>query len=98
MNAKTENWIPCKSPVEGDTLRWVEPLFAPPSKARGKPNKMGDQRVTAQLRTMGEFFELEVIEATKISGGGTIKVKAGDEIRRKKSTIIDLGDCYKLNT
>jgi len=95
MPPKNDEWIPCKDPIEGDMIRWVEPLFAPPSKARGKPNKMGDQRVTAQLLATGEFFELEVIEAIKISGGGTIKVKAGDKIRRKKSTIIDLGDCYK---
>jgi hypothetical protein len=94
MSQKSEEWIPCTSPEEGDFLRWVEPLFAPPSKKRGKPNKMGDQRVTAQLLSIGEFYVLDVIEAIKIAGGGTIKVKAGDQIRRKPSSIA-MGDCYK---
>lgn len=75
-------------------IRWVEPLFAPPSKARGKPNKMGDQRVTAHLLSVGEFYVLDVIEAIKISGSGTVKVKEGGQIRRKPSSIA-MGDCYK---
>ena len=94
MSGKTEEWIPCKTPEQGDLLRWEEPLFAPPSKARGKPNKMGDQRVTGTLISVGEFYVFDVTEVIKISGSGTVRVKAGEQIRRKPSSIA-LGKCYK---
>lgn len=94
MPKETENWIKCATPAEGDLLRWDEPLFAPPDKKRGKPNKMGDQRVTAEVLSVGEFYELYVIEAIKTGGSGTVKVKAGDQIRRKSSSIA-MGNPYK---
>lgn len=94
MPPKSEEWVPCKTPEKGDILRWDEPLFAPPTKKRGKPNKMGDQRVTAELLSTGEFYVLDVIEITKTGGNGTLRVKAGDQIRRKPSSIAQ-GNCYK---
>ncbi|MBL8640977.1 MAG: hypothetical protein JNL76_02560 [Alphaproteobacteria bacterium] len=94
MTKESENWVKCPHPVEGDTIRWKEPIWAAPSKPRGKPAKMGDQQITAEVTHAGEFFELLVLNVAKIAGGGTIKVKAGDEIRRKSSTIA-IGDCYK---
>lgn len=94
MPAKTEEWEKCPEPAPEDILRWKEPIFAPPNRARGKPDKVGDQRVTATLISSGEFYELEVIEAIKIGGSGNVRVKAGDIIRRKPSTIA-LGDCYR---
>jgi hypothetical protein len=94
MTAKSEEWIPCTTPEVDDILRWTEPLFAPPTKARGKTQKMGDQRVTAHMMSKGEFYEFEVLEAIKISGSGNIRVKAGDKIRRKPASIA-MGDCYK---
>ncbi len=94
MSKETENWIKCPAPAVGDILRWVEPLFAPPTKKRGKPNKMGDQKVTAELLSIGEFYELHVLDVIKIAGGGTVKVKPDEQIRRK-ATSIAMGDCYK---
>ena len=94
MTKETENWIKCPAPAVGDLLRWDEPLFAPPDKKRGKPTKMGDQRVTAELLADGEFYVLYVIEAIKTGGSGTIKVKSGDEIRRKPTSIA-MGNPYK---
>lgn len=97
MTKESENWVRCQSPVEGDTIRWKEPIWAAPSKPRGKPAKMGDQQITAEVLHADEFFVMHVLNVAKVAGGGTIKVKAGDEIRRKPSTI-ELGDCYKKSS
>ncbi|MFA7276981.1 MAG: hypothetical protein WC043_09290 [Pseudobdellovibrionaceae bacterium] len=97
MSSKDTNWLPCPSPEVGDTLRWNEPIFAPPNRPRGKPDKKGEQRVTAILRATGEVYVLDVIEAQRISGGGEVRVKAGDQIRRKP-TSLTLGACAKATT
>lgn len=94
MTKKTENWIKCPAPAVGDLLRWTEPLFAPPTKKRGKPNKMGDQQVTAEVLSVGDFYEFLVMDVFKVAGGGTVKVKIGEQIRRK-ATSIAMGDPYK---
>lgn len=91
---KTEDWIKYTSPAEGLTVRWNEPLWAPPTKARGKQQKMGEQRVTATILSVGDVLEFHVLDIQKISGGGTTRVQAGDVIRRKPSTL-DLGNCYQ---
>lgn len=94
MPGKSEEWIPCKTPEVGDMLRWDEPLFAPPSKARGKPNKVGDQRVTAELLAVGEVYVLDVHEVTKTGGSGLVRMRTGEQIRRKASSIA-IGNCFK---
>lgn len=89
-------WIPCDKPKLNDVLRWKEPLWAEPSKPRGKRDKIGEQRITAELITRTDFLEFKVISVEKISeGDATIKVAAGDMIKRKKSTI-EMGDCHRL--
>jgi len=94
MNSKSENWVKCPKPTIGDTIRWVEPIWAAPSKPRGKPAKMGDQQITAEVIADDEFLELIVLNVAKFAGGGTIKVKAEDQIRRKHASIA-ISDCYK---
>jgi len=94
MSKETENWVKCPKPEMGDIIRWIEPIWAAPSKPRGKPAKMGDQQITAEVTGDGEFLEMVVINVAKFAGGGTIKVKADDEIRRKHSSI-EKSDCYK---
>jgi len=94
--SKNQEWMPCSKPDVGDTLRWEEPLWAEPNKPRGKPDKIGEQQITAKLIAKGNVLELEVLDIEKISKGeGHLKVKEGDVIRRKKTTL-EQGDCCKL--
>jgi hypothetical protein len=93
--SETQNWQPCARPSIGDTLRWNEPLWAAPNKPRGKRDKVGEQQITATLKSNSEFLEFEVLEVTKLSGDdAAMQVKQGDAIRRKKKTL-DLGECHK---
>jgi hypothetical protein len=92
---ENEKWVPCPKPETGDVIRWDEPLWAEPNKPRGKPDKIGEQRLTARVLFIGDFLELEVLGVEKISAGAAaLKVKLGDRIRRKFSTIA-LGKCHK---
>ncbi len=91
-------WSPCQKPEVGDVLRWNEPLWAAPNKPRGKRDKIGEQQIIAQLITAGEFLNLKVISAEKIStDDAALKVKEGDDIRRKKTSLA-LGECHKKIT
>ncbi len=93
--SETENWAPCLSPEIGDVLKWKEPLWAEPNKPRGKRDQIGEQEIIASLAAMDEVFELKVISIEKISpADAPIKVKEGDSIRRKK-TSLERGDCHK---
>lgn len=100
MKTTAENWIVCESPDEGDILRWREPVWDIPSKPRGKPDKIGEQMVTAKLLLIDEPAEFEVIAVERLSliAGAAdvpVKIKKGDVIRRKQSSINN-GDCEKL--
>lgn len=89
-------WIPCPEPEVGDTLKWNEPLWAAPNKPRGKPDKISEQEITAQLISTQDVLEFKVISVKKISSGDAIsKVQENDNIRRKQSTI-EKGLCHKL--
>lgn len=93
-----QKWTPCTLPKLNDVLRWNEPLWAQPSKPRGKRDKIGEQQVTAELITRTDFLEFKVIAVEKISGGDIpIKVVVGETIKRKKSTI-EMGECHKLDS
>lgn len=93
--SEKEQWAPCLKPAPADVIRWAEPLWAPPNKPRGKPDKIGEQRITARLMTAGDFLELDVLAVEKLSGGdAALKVKPGDKIRRKISTIAQ-GACHR---
>jgi hypothetical protein len=95
------NWKPCKTtPAPGDTIRWKEPVWAAPNKKRGKPDNIGEQRVTAEVVAVGEFLELKVqsVEVLRMEDGmefDPLKMKEGDTIRRKVSTI-ERGECERL--
>lgn len=92
---KKQEWAPCQELNIGDVLRWNEPLWAKPNKPRGKRDKIGEQQITAQLMATGEVLELKVLSLEKISSGDEpLKVKEGDNIRRKKTTI-EQGSCHK---
>lgn len=93
MNNKV--WQPCSDPQVSSIIRWDEPIWAAPNKPRGKPDKIGEQRIEAEILSDGDVFELRVIAAEKLSGPDreTLKVKAGDMIRRKPSTI-ERGNCH----
>ena len=96
-----ENWIPCAIPAVADTLRWREPLWDKPNKARGKPDKIGEQMVTAKLISVThELAELQVVDVRRLSlidgaQDAPAKIKKNDIIRRKVSSI-KIGDCQKL--
>lgn len=96
-----EEWISCTDPVVSDTIRWREPLWAKPTKARGKRDKIGEQMVTAKLTGAGDgLAELQVIEVRRISliegaADEPSPIRKNDIIRRKASSIMS-GDCEKL--
>ena len=93
---QAQNWIPCTEPKIGDILKWNEPLWAAPNKPRGKPDKIGEQEITAKLITMQDIWEFKVISVKKISSGDAeLKVQENDNICRKKSSI-EKGSCHKL--
>ncbi|MDG1286358.1 MAG: hypothetical protein P8P30_02210 [Rickettsiales bacterium] len=92
---ETQEWVLCPQPEIGDTLRWNEPIWASPNKPRGKPDKIGEQEIIAQLIGIEGFLEFTVISVKKLGAGeAPLKVKENDTIRRKKSTL-EQGDCHK---
>ena len=93
--SENQSWTPCQRPMVGNILKWNEPLWAKPNKPRGKPDKIGEQQVIAELTNLGDLLELTVVEVTKLSGDDAVlKVKEGDKIRRKKSSL-DQGACHR---
>lgn len=87
---KRPSW---KEPEVSDVICWKEPIWAPPYRKRGKPDKIGEQKVTAEvLSAKEEGFELlvQAVEIVSLKQGvpvEVLKVKAGERIRRKKATI-----------
>ncbi len=93
---QNQEWVACSHPEMNDTLRWKEPIWASPNKARGKPDKIGEQEIVAQLIGVADVLKFTVISVKKLEGGeASLNVKENDVIRRKKSTL-QQGDCYKL--
>jgi hypothetical protein len=95
-----ETWLPCNDPDISDTIRWREPLWAVPTKARGKRDKIGMQMVTAKLIARDEPAELLVIDVQQLSLMSGItdapsNIKKNDMIRRKAASILS-GGCEKL--
>ncbi len=92
----TQEWESCVHPKVGDTLTWNEPLWAAPNKPRGKRDKIGEQKITAQLLMSADVLELEVINVEKVSeGDAPLSVQASDKIKRKQSSL-QKGDCHRL--
>jgi predicted esterase YcpF (UPF0227 family) len=90
-----QQWAPCPKPAIGDVLRWKEPLWAAPTKPRGKRDKIGEQQITAELLTATDVFELKVLSVEKLSGDDTaLQVQVDEAIKRKRKSIA-LGECYK---
>lgn len=93
---KNQEWAPCPRPQVGDTLRWNEPLWAPPNKPRGKRDKIGEQEIIAELMTIQDTLEFKVINVKKISDGDVpLSVKENDYIKRKASSL-EKGQCHRL--
>lgn len=81
-------------------IRWREPIWDKPSKPRGKPDQIGEQAVTAKVIMLGEPVELLVVGIKQLSlkdgaQNTPSKIKPGDNIRRKLSSILS-GGCQKL--
>ncbi len=94
--SENQEWILCEKPLVGDTLKWNEPLWAPPNKPRGKRDKIGEQQITAKLISEGNVLELKVLSVEKVSSEeAPLKVKEGDDIQRKKTSLAQ-GSCHKL--
>lgn len=95
----TQDWKPCTDPQISSVIRWEEPIWAAPNKPRGKPDKIGEQRIEAEIINDGDVYELRVIAVEKISGpeAEPLKVKQGDMIRRKPSTI-ERGNCQTTSS
>mgnify|MGYP000892551011 FL=1 len=89
-------WIPCtKRPKAGDTLRWTEPVLAPPVKKRGRREAIGTQQVTAKVLSMDDVVELQVeaLEILDAPEGFSPTIHAGETIRRRETSLV-AGDCY----
>ncbi len=96
ISSENQEWIPCAHPEIGDTLKWNEPLWAPPNKPRGKRDKIGEQEVIAGLISKRDVLEFRVISVARISVGDIkLTVRGGDVIKRKLASI-QKGDCQKL--
>lgn len=92
---KTPEWEACTKPEKNDTLRWNEPIWAAPNKPRGKPDKIGEQEIIAQLLSIEDVLTFTVISVKKIGTGSALpKVKENDTIKRKRSTL-EKGACHK---
>ncbi len=90
-----QKWVLCQKPEVGDVLRWNEPLWAKPNKPRGKLDKIGEQQIIAEVIVRGKVLELKVLSLKKISAGDApLKVKEGDQIRRKETTL-EKSLCHK---
>ena len=93
---ENQNWVPCDKPKLGDTLKWVEPLWAEPTKPRGKRDQIGEQEITAELLSRSDLLEFKVVDVQHISGeNSTLTIKRDSVITRKK-TSIEKGNCHKL--
>lgn len=92
-------WTPCKSPAVADIIRWKEPIWAAPNKPRGKPDQIGEQLLSAEVKAIDEYLELQIqsVEVLSIdkSEKSSSNVKVGDQVKRKKSTI-ERGDCHRF--
>jgi len=93
------NWQPCEDIFVDDIIRWVEPIWAPPAKKRGKPDAIGQQRITAAVTDIDDLVHLKVREIEVLSFNEGIapqplKIKKGDEIRRKVTSLAQ-GQCEK---
>lgn len=94
----SQQWAPVQeAPLEGDTIRWIEPIWAAPNKPRGKPDKVGEQFVTAKVISAGEIYELSVIAVENCDPKSSVamKIKQNDQIRRKETSLAR-SDCHKL--
>lgn len=85
-----------EKPAVGSLIKWKEPIWAPLGRnKRGKPEKIGEQSVMGEVTYVSrDFVEVMVIKAEKLSARNSnpLTVKAGDHIRRKRSSVEDLGD------
>lgn len=93
-------WTPCtQKPAVGSLIKWKEPIWAAigRNKQRGqKPEKIGDQRITGEVTySSRDFVEVMVIRAEKLKSrtSNPLTVKEGDHIRRKQSSVLELGEC-----
>lgn len=94
------NWTPCPAPIVADVIRWKEAIWAAPGKKRGsKAAIIGEQLVTAEVKSLGDFLQLHVraIEVLHIEDfkKPATPVNVGDNVKRKKTTIAR-GDCHRL--
>ena len=100
-NIPEDKWVACPAPAISDTIRWREPLWDKPNKPRGKPDKIGEQMITAKVVSLGEPVELKVIEVRRVSlidsaKDTASKIQTNDTIRRKISSLKS-GECQKLS-
>lgn len=98
MDTSSHIWERCAAaPNEGETIRWIEPIWAEPNKPRGKRDIIGEQRITAKVLSEGEIYELTVIkvENRDPTDDAPLKTKEGDLIKRREASIAK-GDCHKL--
>jgi hypothetical protein len=91
-------WTPCPSPIVADVIRWKETIWKASKRKSGKPVSIGEQMVTAEVNSLGDYLQLHVraVETLALDEGAkTPGMTVAESIRRKKTTIMR-GGCERL--
>lgn len=100
----SDDWTPCAGESElmtGDVIRWIEPIWSPQKKKRGKPDSIGQQCLTAELMSTADNLYLYVLSNEQVQEPGRglhkeLSVKPGDKITRKPDSVFVRGQCERL--
>ncbi len=86
-----KKWIPCGTAfIEGDVVRWIEPVWKPKARKAAKAVKIGQRLITAQALACGpEWVDLEVLacETSALEGWAIENLKTGDRLRRRREPM-----------
>lgn len=92
-------WTSCNTPLVADVIRWKEPIWVKGGKRNSKPQKIGEQVVTAEVMALGDYLQLHIravdVLSIEITKRPPPKLTVGDNIKRKKTTIAR-GNCERL--
>jgi len=88
-------WIPCGAGfIEGDVIRWTEPVWKPRARKNSRARKIGERRITAQVLkiTPEGWVHLQVKSCETTAARDWWKPllplrEQGGELRRRRLTI-----------
>ena len=90
-----EQWVSASDGfIEADVIRWNESVFANPRRGKGKPLRIGERQVVAEvLRTDRDGWVYLLVRACTITvdnfaGRNVLPLKFEAQIKRAKKTIL----------